>query len=196
MTVAEIVRAAAEQTEGGRVHSSVAAAHIQWVRNYHGDAAVRELFRMLDADVARELGSEGGWMSFASLVALDQTIERKFGRGRGGFLRELGRYSAHLNLRAARVHLRGAAVHDFFHSSALLHARFQDFGTVLYEELGLTHGRMSHVDASCFSPVWCASTIGYYEQALVMQDAVPVRVEEVACRCNGDATCVFELQWA
>lgn len=189
----EIERPVTEIVAGGRVHTAVAAAHLQWVRDYHGDDAVKELFWKLDG-VALELTTEGTWISFESLIRLDRAIERRFGRGRRGFLRELGRYSAHRNLTGS--HVRGAAVHDFFHRAATLHARFQDFGAVEYEELDSTSGRMKHLDARCFSPAWCASAIGYYEQSLVMQDAIPVRVEEVSCRCNGDAHCTFELQWS
>jgi hypothetical protein len=194
MTAIAIEPSVNEVLAGGRVHSSVAAAHLQWVRDYHGDDAVKDLFWRLDDDLARDLAGDGGSVSFASLVALDRAIERKFGRGRRGFFRELGRYSAHLNLTAR--HLRGAAVHDFFHRSMELHARFQDFGAVAYEELDLTRGRMTLSGAPCFSPVWCASAAGYYEQALVIQDAIPVRIEEVSCRCHGEPDCTFELEWS
>lgn len=192
MTVMEIEREATEALTGGRVHSSVPSAHLQWVRDYHGDDAVKELFWRLDAEIANDLASDDGWVSFAGLVALDRAIAKKYGRGWRGFFRELGRYSAYLNLTGQ---IRGAAVHDFFHRSALLHVRFQDFGGVAYEELDLTRGRVSHAGAACFSPVWCASAIGYYEQALVMQSAIPVRVDEVSCRCSGDERCTFELEW-
>ncbi|HEX6100816.1 MAG TPA: hypothetical protein VF432_31150 [Thermoanaerobaculia bacterium] len=189
----DIERRSTEALAGGRVNSAIAAAHLQWVRDYHGDDAVKDLFWKLDREVAEELGADGGWLSFATLIALDRAIERRFGRGRRGFMRELGRYSAHLNLTGS--HVRGAAVHDFLHRSAVLHARFQNFGSVKYEELDLTSGRMTHT-AECFSPAWCASAIGYYEQALVMQEAIPLRVDEVSCRCNGAARCTFELQWS
>lgn len=193
MTTIEIEHRAAEVLTGGRVHASIAGAHMQWVRDYHGDDAVKELFWRLDADVLRELTTNSDWISFEALIALERSIEQRYGRGRRGFFRELGRYSAYVNLNGVLV--RGATVHDFFHRSAFLNARFQDFGRVAYEELDLTRGRMLHLDARCVSPVWCASAIGYYEQALVMQDAIPTRVEEVACRCNGDAHCTFELAW-
>lgn len=187
MTTMEIERNVEELLTGGRVRSDMAHAHLQWVRDYHGERAVEELLPLLPED--------GGWLSFESLIALDRTIEQKFGRGRRGFLRELGRYSAHLNLNDTRNGFRGEAIHDFFHRAAMLHARFQDFGTAVYEELGLTSGRMIHSGYPCFSPVYCASAVGYYEQALVTHHAIPVRVEEVSCQCNADESCAFELQW-
>lgn len=173
----------------GRVRFSIADAHLQWVRDYHGEHASAELFNPL-----REEASDG-WLSFESLIALDRTIERRFGRGRRGFLRELGRYSAHLNLAGPGKHIRGEAIHDFFHRATLLHAQFQDFGAAAYEETGLTSGRMIHTVYRCFSPVYCASAIGYYEQALVTLHAIPVRVDETSCQCAGKASCTFELEW-
>ena len=186
MTTMEIEHSS-EVLAGGRVHSGIAWAHLRWVRDYHGDQAVKELV----APVPQE-----GWISFESLIALDRAIERKFGRGRRGFLRELGRYSAHLNLSDPRDGFRGEAIHDFFYRAALLHARFQDFGTAAYEELDPTSGRMVHAAYPCFSPLYCASAIGYYEQALIIQHAIPTRVEETSCQCNGETTCTFEMRWA
>ena len=185
MTTMEMERSA-EVLAGGRVRSGIARAHLQWVRDYHGDHAVEELVESVP---------EEGWISFESLITLDRAIERRFGRGRRGFQRELGRYSAHLNLSDPRDGFRGEAIHDFFHRAVLLHARFQDFGTAAYEELDFTSGRMMHAAYPCFSPVYCASAIGYYEQALVIHHAIPTRVEETSCQSNGDASCTFELRW-
>jgi predicted hydrocarbon binding protein len=191
----EMERRATEVLAGGRVRASIAHAHLRWVRDYHGEHAIGELFAVLPEPLLGELrNEETRWLSFESLIILDRVIERRFGRGRHGFLRELGRYSAHLNL--ATNGARGEAIHDFFHRATLLHAQFQDFGTAAYEELGLTSGRMAHSAYRCFSPVYCASAIGYYEQALVTNHAIPVRVEETSCQSNGDASCTFELEWA
>jgi predicted hydrocarbon binding protein len=55
---------------------------------------------------------------------------------------------------------------------------------------------MVHAAYPCFSPVYCASAIGYYEQALLIHHAIPTRVEETSCQCDGDPSCTFELGWA
>lgn len=188
---------AAEVLAGGRVRAGIAIAHLQWVRDLHGEKAVDEILRRLPEEIAGEVRTaEGGWLPFASLIALDRAIERRFGRGREGFLRELGRYSAYLNLTHGRGGVRGEAIHDFFQRITMLHTQFQDFGTASYEELDVTSGRMTHTAYRCFSPAYCASAIGYYEQALVSHHAVPLRVEEVSCQCSGAASCTFELNWA
>lgn len=195
MTTMELERVAVEVLPGGRVRSDIAKAHLQWVRDYHGEHAIGELFALLPHDVAHDVRGDGEWIAFASLIALDRALDARFGRGRRGFLRELGRYSAHLNLSDARRTFRGEAVHDFLRRVAFLHARFQDFGSATYEERDMTSGRVVHADYRCFSPVYCASAAGYYEQLLVTLHAIPVRVDEVSCQCRGDAHCTFELQW-
>jgi hypothetical protein len=48
---------------------------------------------------------------------------------------------------------------------------------------------------SCFSPVYCQSAIGYYEQAIVVHGAKPHPVIEASCQCAGDPSCTFELEW-
>ena len=91
MTIMEIERTAVEQLTGGRVHSAVASAHLQWVRDYHGGDAVKELFWRLDGAVSDDLAADDGWVSFGALVAPDRAIESRYGRGRRGFLRGSGR---------------------------------------------------------------------------------------------------------
>jgi len=54
---------------------------------------------------------------------------------------------------------------------------------------------MRHIGARCYSPIWCASALGYYEQVIVMHGGTLVTVEEVLCQCDGDEECAFRLQW-
>lgn len=184
----------AEVVAGGRVRAATANAHLQWVRDYHGDRAVSEVLTLLRGPAMAGLRAvEDGWIAFDTLLALDRAIERVCSRGRSGFFRELGRYTAHVGL--LREGFRGEAMHDCLHRAALLHAQLHDFGVVAYEERGLAAGRMEHT-SRCFSAVHCAATAGFYEQVLAAHHAVPLRVAEVACQCSGDASCVFELQWS
>ena len=135
------------------------------------------------------------WCGFATVVSLDRAIEAMFGRGRPLFFRELGRYSAHENLTGADLRFTSSGLHEFFRRSVLLHSQFQDFGTASYKQLADTAGAMIHRDYACFSPVYCHSAIGYYEQAIVQHGATPQMVIETSCQCAGDAACTFELEW-
>jgi len=197
MSVTDSLLRPNEILTGGRVKGGIVRAHLQWVRDYHGAAAVERLVAALPADARAEVDGviATSWCEFATVVRLDRTIEAMFGRGRPLFLRELGRYSADLNLSGAYRMFRSADLHEFFRRSVLLHRQFQDFGTVSYEPAGDTAGSMIHSNYPCFSPVYCHSAIGYYEQAIVVHGAKANLVIESSCQCAGDASCTFELEW-
>jgi hypothetical protein len=190
-------RETCEALTGGRIRDGIVNAHLQWVRDYHGDLAAERVLLQLPPSLRTEVEAlpPGGWCSFESVVALDRAIETLLGRGREGFLRELGRYSADINLSTADRPFRPEGIHAFFRHAAVLHARFQDFGAVRYEQGGDSGGRMVHWDYPCYSRVYCASAIGYYEQSIVIHGLRSVSVRETSCQCAGDAACMFELSW-
>jgi len=197
MSVTDSILRPNEVLTGGRVKGGIVQSHLQWVRDYHGEDAVLRLLRALPDDAGAEVDSAlaSTWCSFETVVLLDRAIEEMFGGRRSLFLRELGRYSAHLNLSSVYRLYKSADLHEFFRRSALLHRQFQDFGTARYKQLADKVGAMIHSDYPCFSPVYCQSAIGYYEQAIVLHGAKPQLVIETSCQCSGDASCTFELDW-
>ena len=186
-----------EALAGGRVKGAMVRAHLQFVRDRIGEAALERTLASIPETVAAEVNGilVSSWCKFESLVVLDRTIARVSGREPHVVMRELGRYSADLNLSGAYRMFRSADLHEFFRRSVLLHRQFQDFGTVSYEPAGDTAGSMIHSNYPCFSPVYCHSAIGYYEQAIVVHGAKANLVIESSCQCAGDASCTFELEW-
>lgn len=186
-----------EMLAGGRVKGGIAQAHVEWVRQYHGDHAVEELIASLDETIRTEIETAVGssWCSFEALVVLDRAIQQRFGRGRS-LMRELGRYSAHLNLSTTYRLYRRENVLEFLRRSSLLHAQFQDFGRVECHQLDATACEMRHVAARCYSPIYCASALGYYEQVVIMHGGNDVTADETACACGGADCCVFRLRWS
>jgi hypothetical protein len=182
---------------GGRVNGEIVKAHIKWVRDYHGDAAVARLLAALPIEKGMEVSSAraSSWISFESLIILDRAIEQMFGRGIRLFQRELGRYSAHLNLTAPGRPRRAEDLQRFLRCSTVLHAHFQDFGAVSYRQTGPKGAEIIHSNYPCFSPVYCQSALGYYEQVIIEHGAVPFLVMERCCQCAGGDTCTFELAW-
>ena len=193
MSITESVLRPNEVLTGGRVTSGIARSHLQWVCDYHGDAAVARVMTALPESVRSALRLS--WCDFGDVVTLDRMIEKMFGRGRFLFLRELGRYSAHQNLAGAHGPFKSDALHEFFRRSVLLHHQFQDFGSATYKQLAENAGAMIHSDYVCFSPVYCQSAIGYYEQAIVLHGVKPHLVIETSCQCAGDESCTFEFEW-
>jgi hypothetical protein len=180
----------------GQVRRQIARAHLQWVRDYQGPDALSRLLSELPFEVVEEIAAAPSvaWSSFRSVVLLDRAIESMFGRGKRGFLRELGRYSAHLNLSPFRTY-RPEDLHRFFARMPLLHRQFQDFGVVSWVPTSESSGSLSHREYSSYSAVYCESALGYYEQIIVAHGAAPQLVIESSCQCAGAGSCTFELAW-
>lgn len=184
-----------EVVTGGHIKGGMLRAHLDWVRRTHGDPAAAQLVRSLPADVAQEIHSvlPSTWCSFGSLVALDRAIAQQYGHN---VLKDLGRFSARINLDTTYRLYKRTDIHEFFKKSAALHSQFQDFGTAMYEQNGEHGGRMIHGGYPCFSPAFCASAIGYYEEALRIHNGRNVIVSESGCQCAGDASCTFVMRWS
>ncbi|MBW3671165.1 MAG: hypothetical protein KY432_05770, partial [Acidobacteria bacterium] len=85
---------------------------------------------------------------------------------------------------------------EFFERSTLLHSQFQDFGNMSFRDLGERKVQMIHDDYACYSPIYCESALGYYEQVVLLHGDEATAVREVTCRTAGDESCVFEIEWA
>jgi hypothetical protein len=189
---------AREQLEGGRLKGGIFRSHMQWVRDQRSPEEAQRLMERLSPEARRALGATilaTSWMPFAWLIELDRAIVDLFGDGRTDVLRKLGYYSATINLSTTYKMLDRKANHEFFRNSALLHAQFQDFGAVTYEQTGETSGRMVHTKYGAFSPVFCASALGYYEGCVASHGGRSPSVVETECQCYGDASCTFDISW-
>lgn len=195
MTAIQIPRR--EALAGGRVKGAMVKAHLQFVRDRLGEAALARTQAALPAAVAAEVDGilVSTWCKFESLVVLDRTIASVAGRDANELMHELGRYSAQINLSTLYRAFDRADLHEFFRKSATLHRQFQDFGTCSYEQLGPTSGRISIRDAACFSPTYCSSEAGYLEQVIAAHGGTATSVTESACQCASDDHCTFELRW-
>lgn len=184
-----------EVVTGGRVKGGVIRAHLDWLRRNHGDNAVTKLVSSLPQHLLSEISSAlpSSWCSFESVVTLDRAMAQQFGNS---ILKDLGRFSAKINLETTYRLYKREDIHEFFRRSAGLHSQFQDFGTVEYERSNDHGGRMIHGGYACFSPTYCSSAIGYYEEALRIHGGRNVIVTESSCQCAGDASCTFVLRWS
>ena len=186
-----------ESLAGGRVKGAMVRAHLQFVREELGEAALAATLKELPAAVASEVQGllATTWCAFESLVVLDRTIARVARRDERALMQELGRYSARVNLSTIYRAFHRDDIHEFFRNSAMLHRQFQDFGTAEYEHLGPSHARISVRDAVCYSPTYCASEAGYLEQVIAAHGGKAATVVESACQCANDDRCTFELRW-
>ena len=186
-----------ESLAGGKVKGAMVRAHLQFVKDKLGEPAVARTIESLPPAVAAEVQSilASSWCAFQSLIALDRAIARIAGRDEKELMRELGRYSAQINLSTIYRAVNRDDIHDFFRHSAALHRQFQDFGDCAYEHVDETHARITVRNAASYSPAYCASEAGYLEQVIATHGGKDVSVTESACQCAGDDRCTFELRW-
>jgi len=180
------------------VKGTMVQAHLTWAGGRFDDVAAR-----LKPNVAEECAKyldhsilATDWIPFRCLMAIDRAIAAAAGGDPDAIYQELGRHSAVLNLGGAYKSFVAEEPHRFFEQMALLHGRFQNFGRSAYEKTGEHSGRIRIEGYEEYSPVFCASGLGYYEAALeLMKVPGPVHGVEVSCQCAGDSTCLYELSW-
>ncbi len=135
------------------------------------------------------------WYSFADLIAVDRVIVNLFGSGVSTLLRDVGAYSARINLSGVYKKFTRSSVHEFLENGARLHPNFQDFGDVGYVKSSSVSARMVHAKYSSYSPLFCESAIGYYVEAVSMHGVSDVVAVETSCQCHGDESCTFMIRW-
>lgn len=194
MSTSNVLR---ESLAGGHVKGAMVRAHLQWLRERLGEQGISRVLAALPRPAAAAIESAlaSTWCQFEHLILFDKAILALCGRGEGDLLRELGRHSAQVNLTTLYRVFRRDDIHEFFRRGAALHSQFQDFGTCDYEAAGDGHGRILIRNAVCFSPAYCASAIGYYEQVIALHGGAAASVKETNCTCAGADDCTYELRW-
>ena len=185
--------------EKAKVSATVLQAHLSWAEEKWGQPPATRLAPVLDADALAVVGrslAPTDQILFRDLVRIASGIAAVEGGDREAVFHELGRHSARLNLGGAYKSFVPETPHRFFEQMNFLHRTFQNFGRSTYEKMGPRAGRIRLEDYAEYSPMFCISGRGYYEEALQMMKAPgPIAVTETSCQCAGDASCTFDLSW-
>ncbi len=184
-----------EKLVGGRIKGSMLRSRFEWLKDTHPDLERDELLASLPAASMERLKRgvlSSDWYAFEDLIHLDRELWNRFHREMPDILQDFGRYSAKKNLTVMSV----MTPHEFFRGSVKLHDRFQDFGKAEYEQTSDTSGKMVYLDYPCYSPVFCESAFGFFEQCLILFGKKSPKVSEPQCHCRGDASCTFSMSWS
>jgi hypothetical protein len=180
------------------VKGTMVQAHLAWATARMPDAA-RKVEARVPAEVKSLVNGDllaTEWVPFRSVIQIDRAIAEVVGGVPEVVYRDLGHHSAAINLGGVYKSFVVGEPHRFFDRAARLHDRFQNFGKATYEQTGERAGRITLTDYTEYSPVYCASGLGYYEGALqLMKVPGPIKVSERTCVCAGDASCQFEFSW-
>lgn len=135
-----------------------------------------------------------GVYPFSSLIEYDRATHATLAAQCPYILELLGAASAELGMTRVYRKLNREKLAEFLEQIATFHSHFQTFGRAEVEQ---QHGaaRIRYFDYPCWSPVWCASAIGYFLEAVMRHGGKDADVEHPQCLTHGDAICEFALTW-
>jgi uncharacterized protein (TIGR02265 family) len=179
------------------IKGTMLQAHLGWAQKQLGD--VSRLKAHVQPECAEHVNPRTlstTWVPFRCLINIDRAIAAAVGGSSDRVFRDLGVHSATTNLGGVYKSFISSEPHRVFTQMGLLHRQFQDFGEWQYAKTGDAAGQITLRDYSEYSPVYCASAVGYFEGVLKMMHAPGyILVREAACQCAGDPQCLFELSW-
>lgn len=136
------------------------------------------------------------WCEFESLIELDRAIHHELKAKFPNILALIGAASAEAGIGRVYRSLDSAELVKFLETNALFHDQYQKFGIVKFEKTKTPGGaRMIYSNYPCYSPVYCASAIGYFLESILRHGGSDPNVVETKCQCLGDKTCTFEMTW-
>jgi predicted hydrocarbon binding protein len=134
------------------------------------------------------------WCEFASLIELDRAIYESLKQKYPNILALIGAASAELGIGRVYKSLDSTELVKFLENQAMFHHQFQKFGNVRFEKTP-NGGRMLCSDYPVYSPIYCASGVGFYLESILRHGGSEPSVIETKCQTLGDAYCSFEMAW-
>ncbi|MEW6735990.1 MAG: hypothetical protein AB1489_32145 [Acidobacteriota bacterium] len=180
------------------VKATMLQAHLNWAKTRLANDLTK-LMANLDEQTAAIINRSilaTDWIPLRSVIQIDRAIAQTVGEELIQVSRELGRHSARLNLGGIYKRFIAGEPHRFFERMAILHEQFQNFGSCDYEKVKDCAGKVKLQDYTEYSPVYCAGSFGYLEEALrLMKAPGPIIVVETMCQCRGHQMCLYEMTW-
>ena len=156
------------------------------------DAVLARLSPKPAAQLRTPLAS--AWYDFATLVELDRAIYDLHHLKQPNILALVGAASAEYGIGKVYKALDSAELVKFLESQATFHSQFQKFGNVEFQQTP-RGGRMVYTGYPVYSPVYCASAVGFFLEAILRHGGIDPTVIESRCQCHGQQSCTFELTW-
>jgi predicted hydrocarbon binding protein len=168
----------------------------QFLTDALGDAGFQAFVARLKPRTASYVKTPlaSSWCEFESLIELDREIHNELKAKYSNVLALIGAASAELGIGKVYKSLDNTELTKFLESQALFHSQFQKFGTVKFEKTK-NGGRMICSDYGCYSPIYCASAIGFYLESILRHGGTEPNVVETKCQTLGDTSCVFDMTW-
>jgi hypothetical protein len=134
------------------------------------------------------------WCEFSSVIELDRTIYDTLKQKHPNILALIGAASAELGIGRVYKSLDSTELVKFLENQAQFHHQFQKFGNVRFVKTP-NGGRMICSDYPVYSPIYCASGVGFYLESILRHGGTEPSVVETKCQTLGDGLCTFEMNW-
>jgi hypothetical protein len=181
------------------VKGSALSSRILWVELNHGSAGMERLVRQCSPELraAIEAGvRKAQWYLLDQFVELITTIDRLFGKGDLGLVRELARHGADANLTTIyRLFYKAGTTHWILGRAVRLWCAHYDSGFLHVMTRGPKSALLEIRGFDTPHPVHCMSVLGWAERSIELSGGREVQVAETRCRTRGDDRCQLEATW-
>ena len=180
------------------VKGSAVTARVRFVRDRYGEQGYRKLKDSLSAESRRALDARvlpHAWAPFDLFIELNVRADELFGRGDLALCREMGRYSAEVNLPTLyRIFYKLGTPSFILRKAARLWDVHYSSGRLTV--VGLEDGaRLRIEDFAEPHRAHCSSVVGWAERSVELSGGTITYAEEELCRTRGDAACELVARW-
>ncbi|MGN6106601.1 MAG: hypothetical protein ACTHU0_15955 [Kofleriaceae bacterium] len=181
------------------VKGSALASRILWVQLNHGATGLDRTLAQVSPELSAAI--RGGiekarWYPFAQFVELNTVIDRLFGHGDLGLVKELGRHGADATLTTIyRLFYKVGTTQWILGRAVRLWSAHYDSG---YLEVMTRGPRTALLRVRGFATpdrVHCLAVAGWCERSIELSGGTRVSITEPLCRTRGDELCQLEATW-
>ncbi len=176
------------------------ASRILWVQLGHGDTGLKRLIAQCSPELREgiERGfSKAAWYPFEQFVELNLVIDRLFGTGDMGLVKQLGRYGADANLTTIyRLFFKVGSVQWILGRSVRLWSAHYDSGFLEVATRGPKAAVLRIRGFATPHQAHCLSVAGWAERSIELSGGKDVALDELDCRARGGARCRMRVRWS
>ena len=181
------------------VKGSALTSRVLWVRLTHGSAGearlLGEVSPGLRAHVERGF-AKARWYPFDQFIELNVAIDRVFGRGDLGLVKQLGRFGADANLTTIyRLFFKVGSPLWILSRTLRLYSAHYDTGWAEVTTRGANAAVLRIRNVEQPHRVHCLSVAGWAERSIELSGGKHAFVEESRCRTAGDELCQLDVAW-
>jgi predicted hydrocarbon binding protein len=183
-----------------RIKGLVLKSRLDYVSQFYGEKGLDLLLEALPPEgqaVLRDGVLVSTWYPLDRVIEIFVAVDEIFGKGDLELMRKIGAFTARAAL-AGGVQENFARQNDpafVLKMAPVLFQQYYDTGRIESEPTGEESAVTRIHDFEMPHPAICKGLIGWLEEAIGIWGGTEVKVQEVKCRCRGDAHCEFVTSW-